>query len=295
MIPRRTLLTRRTLSSTPGFELASEAADAVAGPRGRGPTSTPPLFDDKAAIRVMNRESILLLGGGRALLMQLAHPQVAAGVAAHSSFRDDRLGRFLRTVRPVYAMVFGTAEESTSAAARIARRHRPVVGPGYRADDPDLQRWVYATLVDTVLTTYDRFVRRVSPELEARFLDEASAIGRQLGIPRELLPHDPRAFQSYVDGMVASLEVSDAARALVEDIFAPRPLVAAPALRVLRELTSGLLPAPLREQFGLRWGPRRETLLNIASLTSRNVWPRLPRGLREPPPLLMPRSTAGRR
>ncbi len=265
------------------------------GVKGSGPMDVQDSkLNDDSAIRRLNRESILLLGGGRALLMQIAHPKVAAGVAAHSSFRGDRLGRFLRTVRPVYAMVFGTPEESMHAAASIARRHVTVVGPGYRADDPDLQRWVYATLVDTVLATFDRFVGHISPELEADFLDDAAKIGQLLGIPHELLPTDATAFRAYVDGMIDTLEVSDVARVLAAEIFAPRPLYAAPAVAALREVTAGLLPKRLREQFGMGWGPRRDSLLSAASVASRTLWPRLPRALRAPPRFLMPHPEAER-
>jgi uncharacterized protein (DUF2236 family) len=250
------------------------------------------MFNDDSAIRQLNREVILLLGGGRALLMQLAHPQVAAGVAEHSAFQVDPLGRFLRTVRPVYAMIFGTTEECREAAAQIAHRHRAVVGAGYRADDPELQLWVHATLVDSALVTYRRFVGPVPQDLEAAFFEDSARLGRMLGIPSGVLPTSAAAFNEYVETMSHHLEVSAVARALSAEVFTPRPQAAAPAFVVLRELTSGLLPPALREQYGLGWGPGRESVLRVAAAASRIAWPRLPSALRYPPALLMPASAS---
>ena len=93
---------------------------------------------------------MILVGGGRALLMQIAHP-VAQGVAEHSEWRRDRFGRLLRTLRPMFAIVFGNAEELREAARGVNAVHRGVTGRGYDAVDPELLLWVHATLVDTAL------------------------------------------------------------------------------------------------------------------------------------------------
>ena len=169
-------------------------------------------FARDAVIRAVDAEAVILVGGGRALLMQVAHPLVAQGVAEHSAYRRDRGGRLLRTLRPMFAIVFGTAEEVRAAVRGVNAVHRGVAGPGYRARDPELLLWVHATLVDTALECYRRFVRPLSPEDEARYYEETKLVGRLLGVPADLLPPSLEAFGAYRDGMVASLEVSATAR-----------------------------------------------------------------------------------
>src|SRR5437763_6926244 len=111
----------------------------------------------------VNREGVLLLGGGRALVLQVAHPLVAAGVAQHSNYREDPWGRLYRTLDIVTTIVFGTSEESEEAAARLHRVHSRVTGvaddgTAYEANDPDLLMWVHAPLVDTSLLVYTTYV-----------------------------------------------------------------------------------------------------------------------------------------
>ncbi len=253
------------------------------------------MFDDASTVRRVNGEAALLLGGGRALLMQIAHPQVAAGVADHSSFEGDRVRRLLRTLRPTYAIVFGGERQAQRAAARIRARHARVTGAGYAANDPALLLWVHATLVDTALHTYQRFVRRLSVAERERYYGEMARIGELLGVPRETMPPDLGSFTRYVDCMVETLEVSETARRLANAILRLRPLYAAPLLLTVRELTAGLPPPPLRTQYALPWDARRESLLRGAASLSRSIIPRLPARLRRPPPPLMPALEASHR
>ena len=245
------------------------------------------MFTDASMIRRVHREGVTLLGGGRALLMQIAHPAVAAAVAEHSSFRSDPLQRLLRTLRPTLAIAFGTRAQVRRAVSLINAVHRSVTGPGYSATDPALLLWVLATLIDTSLLMHERFVHPLRPaEVEAYYGDMVLA-GRLLGIPPERMPAGMSAFETYMDDTVESLEVSNTARQLAAELFQPAsPL--APAMWLLRGLTSGLLPATLREQFELPWSPLREASLQAAEKLSRAVVPLLPTPLRAPPPFLMP-------
>jgi len=108
------------------------------------------LFGPDSLTWRVNREQALLLGGGRALLLQLAHPLVAAGVADHSDFRSDPLRRLRRTLDATLAMIFGTTAEAEAAAAGVRAVHERVTGTlrtrvgrfdagtPYRAEDPAL-------------------------------------------------------------------------------------------------------------------------------------------------------------
>ena len=85
----------------------------------------------------LNREAMLLLGAGpRALLLQLAHPLVAAGVADHSDFRADPWRRLRATLRSYLAIVYGTTKEARAEIRRLNELHRAIEGDGYRARDP---------------------------------------------------------------------------------------------------------------------------------------------------------------
>ncbi len=242
------------------------------------------LFADDAMIRQVSGEAVLLLGGGRALLMQLAHPQVAAGVADHSGFEQDPFGRLRRTLDATYTVVFGTEEEADLVARQLWAVHEHVTGPGYRANDPELLMWVHATLVDTALRIHARFLRPLSGRDAARYYQDSIVVGEVLGVPRELQPPDLVAFQRYMRHMVGTLSVSDTARQLADAVLHPRlPFVAEPGMALARELTAGLLPRPLRQQFGLDWDRNRKAALLLASAASRTVLPRVPSLVRRVP------------
>src|SRR3977135_156574 len=135
------------------------------------------LFREDAITRRVNRENILLLGGGRALLMQLAHPKVAAGVDEHSDFRTHPIRRLRRTVLMTMAIVFGERETALAAARAVNQTHARVRGQEYRALDPDLLVWVHAALVDSALVTYQAFVQRLTATEREDFYQESKLLG----------------------------------------------------------------------------------------------------------------------
>ena len=246
------------------------------------------LFADDAMSRQVSSEAILLLGGGRALLMQLAHPQVAAGVADHSGFERDPFGRLRRTLEATYTIVFGTEDEADLVARQLWAVHERVTGAGYHANDPELLMWVHATLVDTALRVHARFLRPLSAREAARYYQDSIVVAEILGVPREVQPPDLVAFQRYMRHMVGSLEVTDTARELADAVLHPRlPFVAEPGMAFARELTAGLLPRPLRQQFGLGWDGRRKAALLLAGAASRTVLPRVPSLVRRAPAALL--------
>ncbi|MBV8386478.1 MAG: DUF2236 domain-containing protein [Acidimicrobiia bacterium] len=246
------------------------------------------LFPDDAVIRRVSGEAILLLGGGRALLMQLAHPKVAAGVADHSGFEKDPFGRLRRTLEATYTIVFGTRDEADLVARQIWAVHEHVTGAGYQANDPDLLMWVHATLTDTALRVHRRFLRPLSDSEAARYYEDSVVVAEALGVPRSIQPADLGEFRQYVRDMVGSLVVTDTARELASSVLHPRlPFVAEPGMALARELTAGLLPRPLRQQFGLGWDRNRKTALLFAGAASRTVLPRVPTVVRRAPTSLL--------
>jgi len=240
------------------------------------------IYAEDTITRRVNRENILLLGGGRALLMQLAHPLVAQGVDEHSDFRSHPIRRLRRTIRMTMAMVFGDRETVMTAARAVNRAHSSVRGPDYVALDPDLLLWVHATLVDSALVTYETFVKRLSADERESFYQESKEIGRLLGIPRDGFAETLADFGGYMDAMMSSgpVRVSDRARELAAQVLRPRlGLLPGQAMIPLELITAGLLPETLRIQYGLAWGRGRRVLFRSAVRT-------LPHVVALTPPLL---------
>jgi uncharacterized protein (DUF2236 family) len=243
----------------------------------------------------VNRESVLLLAGGRALLMQLAHPAVAAGVDEHSDFRQRPLARLLRTLDLTLTLTFGSRKEALAAAQAINRVHQRVRGVGYSAAEPNLLFWVQATLIDSAVLAYETFVGRLQAQERDEYLAESQTIGRLLGVPPEVFPPDFPAFQRYVAAMLSGneLEVDGRARELGATVLRP-PVrgVPAAAWAPFQAVTAGLLPASLRAAYGLPWGRRQKLLFTGARWSVPRLLPLLPPALRTLPPA---RSAAARR
>ena len=244
-------------------------------------------FAPDSAIRRVHQEGVLLLGGGRALLLQIAHPAVAQGVAEYSSYATQRWRRLLRTLRPMYAIAFGNARQAREAASGVNRMHEAVRGSGYNALDPSLLLWVLATLIDTALDMHARFLQPLSDEEAEAYYSDMRRVGQLLRIPPNRLPENLAAFRAYFDAQLGGLQVSDEARFIAGELLRSTPLNVA-FIAPLRFLTAATLPPRIREQYGLGWGPRREASLRWLEAASRAIVPRLPILLRETPGFLLP-------
>jgi uncharacterized protein (DUF2236 family) len=176
----------------------------------------------------VNREAAIFLGAGRALLLQLAHPYVAAGIAEHSRTLADPIGRFHRTVNITFTLVFGTLDQALRAARHLHQRHSAIqgvlpkaVGPfaagaQYRANDVAALRWVYATLIDSALMAHDLVLPAVPARERELYYGESRRFAALFGVPASALPSDWAGFAAYCQAMrqPGLLPVSDAARAI---------------------------------------------------------------------------------
>jgi uncharacterized protein (DUF2236 family) len=230
-------------------------------------------------LRDVFKENVLFLGGGRALLLQLAHPKVARGVADHSDFAHDPFGRLRRTIEVVDTIVYGTDAEATQASAALRAVHERVRGDGYEANDPALLLWVHATLVDTGIRIYNGFVHPLSATDRETIYAGAIELAEVIGVPRDEQPATYADFRDYMRSMVGTLEVTDTAREVAHAVLHPARI----PFELVRQVTVGLLPRPLREQYGFRWDAPRKAALNATALASRTVHPVLPKLLRHGP------------
>lgn len=258
----------------------------------------PGLYGPASEAWRLNRESMLLLGAGpRALLLQVAHPAVAAGVADHSDFRADPWRRLAGTLRSYLTIVYGSTSAARAEIRRLNALHRGISGPGYAARDPALSLWVHATLIDSTMAVADAWLAPVSPVRRATFYAETRPIGRAFGVPDALLPRDLEAFDAYVREMIAPsgpVRVSETARDLAQSVLRPPLGPLLPALGfVPADLYAwtlwpsiGLLPVSVREEYGLPWGPR-ERLVAAWLVAGWRAWrPLLPASFRQMPKAL---------
>ncbi len=252
------------------------------------------------AWRLNREAALLLGAGPRALLLQIAHPLVAEGVDQHSDFRADPWTRLAGTLRSYLTIVYGTTAQARGEIRRLNGLHRSVAGPvrdpgaaarfgaAYEARDPSLSLWVHATLVDSTLATVDAWLEPLSHERRSRFYAETLPIGRLFGVPEGVLPPDVDAFDAYVATMLGPrgpVHPSQVARELADVILHPPlgPAVDGAALRrrlgpvaaviggaldlLPRNAATwtlipavGLLPATIREEYGLSWGPMEQAI-----------------------------------
>ena len=223
-----------------------------------------------------------MLGAGpRALLLQIAHPAVAAGVAQHSDFKADPWRRLAATLRSFLTIVYGTTSVARAEIRRLNTLHRGIVGPGYAARDPSLALWVHATLIDSTIVANDAWIKPLSRARREAFYLETRPIGRAFGVPDKLLPADLEAFEGYVAAMLGPagpIRVSPLARDLAGVILRPPLAPLAPWLPggaraggVLARVPAaayawtlwpaiGLLPSDVREGYELSWGPRERVI-----------------------------------
>jgi uncharacterized protein (DUF2236 family) len=241
----------------------------------------------------VNREVSVIAGWGRAILLQLAHPAVAAGVHDHSSFRGSLFSSFRRlhsTVGAMLSITFGSTEQMIATAAAINTIHDRVQGrvPGtkgetYSAHDPGLQRWVHGTLLESIPLIHELLVGPLSIAERDQYCVEATIMEPLLGMPDGWLPRSWAQLDGYMRDTLSdgSIVVTDTSRALARAVlYPPQWYVAWPAFRAVQVLTIGLLPPPVRQAYGFEWHARDDrAFARWASIvrTARRLLPRVAR------------------
>ena len=215
---------------------------------------------------IVHRERLLLLGWGRAIVLQFAHPLIARAVSEHSGFRGDPLAGWRRLHRTVSAMLFltfGSERQAGQAAGRINAIHARVNGHAdgvaYSATDPDLMRWVHATCVDSFLQTYELYVEPLTRAQRDAYCAESAEGAALLGLEPRALPRDIDALDEYRSARVEGgpLRVTDTARTLARAVLYPRPRwLGWPMVDAVRLSTIALLPPAIRDAYGFQWTAR---------------------------------------
>jgi uncharacterized protein (DUF2236 family) len=245
----------------------------------------------ESILRRIHGERVLLAGGQRSLVMQLAHPLVAAAVADHSDFPARALERLNRTLDLTLSLVHGSPKKADEAAAHIRSVHRRVTGVAetggrkrpYRAGDPRLLLWVHATVVDTTMLVYRHFVGPLTAREQRTYYESMKEPARLLGVPDRVLPPDLASFRRYMREMVdgPQLHATEAGRSLVASVLRPPVrLSLRPATEAGRLVTLALLPERIRQHFELEAGLAARLALASMSRASRAILPLLPAAVR---------------
>ena len=251
------------------------------------------LFSPDRELWRVDREMALIMIGGRALLMQLAHPMVAAGVAQHSDFKADPLGRLQRTMGAMWSIGFDERSRAEAALQRVNQVHEGVSGVvpanepefgarAYFALDQDLLLWVHATLIDSAMVGYQTFVAPLTTAAKSRYYDDSKQLAELFKIRREIVPLSLSDFEAYMHRMIAggAITVGPTARMLARDVLYPRPWLLRPAGPLFRLVTTGLLPDELQRGYGLVWNDGRARRLRLFARIVRGFLPLVPAQLR---------------
>jgi uncharacterized protein (DUF2236 family) len=229
----------------------------------------------------INRESAVFLGAGRAALLQLAHPWVAAALAQHSNLMHDAIGRFHSTFRVIYTMLFGSRAQAFEASKQLYQRHTGIRGNlpqglHYQANEVAALRWVYATLVESAVMAYEFVLPPMRPEEREQYYAESKRMAALFGIPAKALPDTWSEFLKYAVAMVDSpqLSVDQTALALSRSVLAGAGTWVNPP-HWYRALTAYWMPPRLREAFELDFSvPEQQAVSSAAQ------WlPRIYRGI----------------
>lgn len=244
-------------------------------------------FGDSSMLRRVQREMVVAFSGPRALLMQAAHPVAFEGFFAHTGAMDAPYERLRRTAQVMDRIAFGSREEADRSTRRVRAMHKRVrgeldrpagrfpAGTPFAADDPPLLLWVLATLADSALVVYDRYVASLSHAERDAYWQDYRVMGGLFGLRPGEMPADIDAFDAYMSDMIDGddLFVTAAARELAIGIVMrpPVPLARRPVLELINFVTVGLLPSQLRRQYGLRWDPLRALALRGGAQYAKRV------------------------
>jgi uncharacterized protein (DUF2236 family) len=260
--------------------------------------SWPSLVPDPETITWQRAGDVrVLTAAGYALLLQVAHPTVGAGVSEHSTFRNDPWGRLLRTLDYACTMVYGGPVAAGEMGRRIRAMHARIRGElpdgrEYSALEPGAYAWVHATLAEGIVRSHERFGRRFSDEDCEQLWAQWLALGQMLGIGADELPADWAAFRSYVAEMIDTrLERTPAVVEVLDELARPAPPVTSGACATVWPLarmplahlaglaTAGLLPPALRRRLGVRFSRRDAVQLAALAAVLRAATPLMPESL----------------
>jgi uncharacterized protein (DUF2236 family) len=254
----------------------------------------------RSVLRRVHGERIVgVLYGQRALLVQAAHPLAFAGLTANTTGLTAPFRRLAHTAKTMETIFFGTRAQADRETARVREMHARVrgaiaepagphpAGASYRADDPEFLLWILACLADSAQAAYERFVRPLSEVERDAFWDDYLALGELFALPRQHAPATYADYRAYVAERFASPdlhlvpEARELGRRVAFDL--PLPVNRRPALPVINFMVAGLLPARVRQLYGVGWSAVHEATLTGMAAGLRAARPLAPARVRRGP------------
>jgi uncharacterized protein (DUF2236 family) len=237
-------------------------------------------FTEASMLRRLHRENVLALAGPRALLMQAALPPAFEALFAHSTGLEAPYERLERTAKVMNTIGFGAKADADRMTRRVRAMHRRA-----GVDRPDWLLWVLATLVESALVVYERYVGRLERDERDAYWRDYQVVGRLFGLRDTDMPRSIEDFEDYMSSMLGGdvLSVTPEARELAVQIVMhpPVPLKMRPVVELSNFVTVGLLPPSIRAGYGFGWDPVRGlALLGGAEYARRVLVPLLPGRLR---------------
>jgi len=235
-------------------------AECLERVRSRMVTQTAGFYGPRSAMWLIMRENMVPLGAISAVLLQVAHPAIAAAGAHSSRVRSDFNGRTRRTFAAVYEIIFGDTATASLTIERIHRIHNRVRRESgeqpYRASDPDLLFWVLATLIDCSVRTYELLVGPLSLRDREDYYADMRLFGTAMGIPPDFMPPTWAGFEQYWEAMVNGdrLRIGETGSKLARFILGS----AGARWSGSAALVAGMLPERWRKAYGVAWGPKEQ-------------------------------------
>ncbi len=220
------------------------------------------LFGPSSVVWRVNRDRSYQLAGLRALMVQALHPLAMAGVAQHSTWRQDPFGRLAATSGYVLTTTYGDTASAMAAAAWVRKVHvhvrgvDPETGLPYSAEDPALLLWVHAGLVDSVVEVVRRYGRRLDPADADRYVAEMVRFAEIVGVPTQDVPATASSLREYLDS-VELKQATPAAREAMAVVLDP-PGLGGETRELWHDLgrvAVGTLPDWARDMYGFEPPP----------------------------------------
>ena len=222
-------------------------------------------FGPRSVVGRVHRDRSFPLAGIRSLMVQALHPLAMAGVAQHSTWKEDPFGRLAATSSYVLTTTYGETAAAMAAAEWVRKIHRSVRGVDpetrlpYSAEDPDLLLWVHAGMVDSIVTVVQRYGRGLDDADADRYVAEMVRFAQIVGVPAADVPASVASLRAFIES-VDLRQATPAAKDAIAVVLDPPGLG-----RDQRELWRGLgrvavgtLPGWAREMYGFEAPPAEE-------------------------------------
>ena len=184
------------------------------------------LFGPRSVVWRVHRDRSFAVAGLRSLMVQALHPLAMAGVAQHSNWQQDPMGRLAATSGYILTVTYGDTAAANQAAARVRAIHRhvngtdAVTGLEYHAADPALLLWIHAAMVDSIVQIVQRYGRTLEPAHADRYVGEMVRFVELVGVPADQVPASVAALQEYIES-VEPLQATPAALDAISVVLDP--------------------------------------------------------------------------